>query len=299
MKKYFRPVNFADKVLFSDYFTRYPRIHCEYNFNTLFCWNSSYNYECAVIDNRLIIWISAVDALLMPIGESVSAENLRELSNSFRAEGYSGKYILIDRNYVANHPEIKRYFAVHSDRDLADYIYNIQDLAGLKGRQYQKKRNLINQFEKNNPGYGVKIMEENDLQMCLRLSEEWCRQMDCDQQAFEEEMTALSTAFQYYSDLTMKGINICVGKNLVAFSLFSRQNNDMYTIHFEKFDPGVKGAGQIINRESARYIAHHDPVPYINREQDLGREGLRKAKLSYNPAYIYETVQLVPKEIKT
>ncbi len=296
MNEQFQPLSIQQKELFARYFSTYPQVHCEYNFNTLICWNIPYQYKWALIEDHLVIWLSGIDVLLMPVGKALSTGLFHHISSSFQQEGFSGIFILVDQKPAADNPDLRDFFSIKRDRNLADYIHNSRDLAELKGRQYQKKRNLINQFEKQYSEYQVEEMDDNHLEICRKLSEKWCREMDCDQKDFEDEMSALSTAFRYYHELSLKGINICHEDRLVAFSLFSRQNSDMFTMHFEKFDPQVKGAGQIINRESAKYIVEHFNVPYINREQDLGLEGLRQAKLSYNPAYIYETVQLIPKE---
>ncbi len=296
MTDLFKPLTLEDRPLFNDYLSRYSGYHSEYNFATLFIWNSVYQYKWAIIDKALVIWISTLDVLLMPLGVSLTVERLKEISEHFREKGHDVPFILVEPAVVAEMPKIKEHFSVRRERELADYMYNTEDLAELKGRKYQKKRNLINQFERNYPEYHSKEMDESVLHEYWRLAERWCRETDCHEGDFEEEMAALSNAFKNFHELSLGGVNLCSDDRLLAFSLFSKQNPEMYTVHFEKTDPRIKGVGQVINRETAKYILHHDPVPYINREQDLGREGLRKAKRSYHPVRIYQTVQLIPKQ---
>jgi hypothetical protein len=95
------------------------------------------------------------------------------------------------------------------------------------------------------------------------------------------EIKAIENALEMWNQLPIEGIIICLDHKIAAYSIFSPQTADMATVHFEKFDPDKKGSAQIINWETARYL--QDRYKWINREQDIGLEGLRQAKLSYAP----------------
>ena len=94
----------------------------------------------------------------------------------------------------------------------------------------------------------------------------------------------MKKAFANFGELELQGLKIAQGRDLVAFSVFSRLSSNMADVHFEKFDPLIKGASQMIKWETAKFLA--GKYKYINREQDLGIEGLRQAKRSYSPEYI-------------
>jgi len=97
----------------------------------------------------------------------------------------------------------------------------------------------------------------------------------------EDEFTAIERAFENFDRLGFEGIALWVKNRLVAFCVFSRLNHDTYNIQFEKSDIAFKGAAQVINQETTKYL--RNKCVYLNREQDLGIKGLRQAKLSYEP----------------
>jgi hypothetical protein len=170
--------------------------------------------------------------------------------------------------------------------DLAngDYIYSTQKLVDLQGNKLHKKRNLVNQFLALYPDYACLPLQASDLDDCLVLSEKWRRMRTCLELDFTHETSALKKALGNFSELELQGLKISHGGALFAFSIFSRLSSNMADVHFEKFDPLVKGASQVINWETAKFLA--EKYKYINREQDLGIEGLRQAKKSYEPEYI-------------
>ena len=98
------------------------------------------------------------------------------------------------------------------------------------------------------------------------------------------ECRAIKNAFKYWDKLPLGGIKILIDGEIVAWSVFSPQTDNMVTVHFEKFDPAIKGCAQVINWETVKLIK--DRYRYINREQDMGIEGLRQAKRSYKPEFM-------------
>lgn len=182
-------------------------------------------------------------------------------------------------------------FRFYTDRDGFDYVYAIDDLADLKGRSYQKKRNHIHRFEQAHPDYRVVPLEQHNLMEVYQMLARWyADRMDADPHAdFHLEQLAMQRAFTFYTPLGLEGLVLMDGEEILAFTMGSRLNEDTFDIHFEKALDIADGAYPTINREFARYLrAKYPEVRWLNREDDLGLEGLRKAKLSYYPNRMIE-----------
>ena len=152
-------------------------------------------------------------------------------------------------------------------RNSYDYIYTVEELSELHGKKLQSKRNHCNRFEDEFP--------------------DWFTAQELDQ--LQLEKTALQRAFDHFDELEMDGLLLSDGERIIAFSMGSRMNRDYYDVGFEKAFPDVNGAYAMINREFSRMIAEKYPeVQFLNREDDMGSEGLRRAKESYQPTVLLE-----------
>jgi hypothetical protein len=276
----FSDVRLADKVEVREFLWAHEPILSDYNFSTLYAWGEVYRFRWAFFRGRLLIHNGRDDFLLMPVGKYFGVEEMVAVSDAMRREGKSGNFVLVDDDYIRLFPEIGTRFRMERDEADADYIYLSQKLVDLKGKKLIKKRNLISQFQALFPDSHCRSLETADADECRALAEEWGRYRDM---GTADELSALGRSLEAFGELDLEGLGIFVGGQMAAFSIFSRQNSKTVSVHFEKFDPAVKGASQAINWETARALA--DRFPYINREQDLGIEGLRRAKMSYAPEH--------------
>ncbi|HNQ44004.1 MAG TPA: phosphatidylglycerol lysyltransferase domain-containing protein, partial [Candidatus Cloacimonadota bacterium] len=119
------------------------------------------------------------------------------------------------------------------------------------------------------------------LEVIMQFTHKWRRERGAEGIYLMTELKAIENTLAYWHELPVEGLIICLDYKIAAYSIFSTQTSNMATIHFEKFDPDKKGSAQIINWETARYFSGR--FEWINREQDIGLEGLRQAKLSYAP----------------
>ena len=181
-------------------------------------------------------------------------------------------------------------FRIHPDRDFYDYVYDINALADLKGKKLQRKRNHINKFLLQHPDYTLEpITDENTCQV-QQLVDLWYKQrLETDPHSdFHMEQAAITKALRQWEQLGMEGLILKDGDQLLAMTLGSRLNGNTFDIHFEKA-LDVDGAYPVINQGFARYLREKNPqLQYLNREDDMGLEGLRKAKLSYYPDHMVE-----------
>jgi len=280
----FSPVTLADKKTILPQLLANDVFFCDYSFQNLFMCGDIFKTSWLFHDERLWIYNGYDDLMLMPVGKALSLPELVAVSDMLRREGKSGNFVLVDQDFVKNNAALEQFFKVDIDRDNGDYIYASQKLVDLPGNKLHKKRNLINQFMVLYPDYLCQPLQPSDLDACLRLAEKWCRQRVCQELDFDHETSALKRALHHFGDLELQGLKISHGGELFAFSVFSQLNSDMADVHFEKFDPEIKGIGQVINWETAKNLSAK--YKYINREQDLGIEGLRQAKKSYSPEYV-------------
>ena len=177
-------------------------------------------------------------------------------------------------------------FQFTADRDYADYLYLRTDLAALAGKKFQSKRNHVNKF-KRTYNYEYTPITPDRIQECMDLETEWCKANNCDQhEGTGNERRALVYALHNFEELGLTGGILHVDGKIAAFTFGMPINQDTFGIHVEKADTSIDGAYAMINYEFANHIS--EQYVYLNREEDLGIEGLRKAKLSYQPAIILE-----------
>ncbi len=276
-----------------DFFSRYPQVHCDYNIATLIPWQPIVEYSWRVLEGRLILYSNFFDYIYMPVGEILPGEILIEISQRFRQRGKKGRFILVSEDHIQANPGLTSWFEVVSDMDNADYIYDSQALVDLKGKKLQKKKNLINQFIQANPHVLTRPFQKEDVFLCLELIKKWCKNRDCWDLELQRELIALERALLFANIIGIEGIIIQSEGIIEAFCLYNHQTSDMITVHFEKYNPELKGISQYLNREMARWASERG-VKWINREQDMGLEGLRQAKQSYSPHHQVITYQLHP-----
>ena len=186
-------------------------------------------------------------------------------------------------------------YRFHSVRDSADYVYTVDRLADLHGKHLQAKRNHCNRFEEAFPDYRVEPLTPELLPACRAFTEQWyeVHTENGNESDFVEEREAIARAFDSFEALQIEGAVLFTPDRLVAFSMGSRIRPTVFDTNFEKADAAVNGAYAIINRDFARMLrARYPELELLNREDDMGIEGLRRAKESYLPDELLEKQQL-------
>ncbi|MFW5819293.1 MAG: DUF2156 domain-containing protein [Desulfovermiculus sp.] len=167
-----------------------------------------------------------------------------------------------------------------------DYVYSVQELIELRGNRFHKKKNLLKQFQRTYD-YTYIPLTIDAVEKALTLQTEWCLWRDCeDSITLEAENRAILNTFEDWNKLDgVFGGGLLVEGNMVAYTVAEPLDDQTVVIHFEKGCPNHKGVYQAINEIFLAQSA--SDYTYVNREQDLGDPGLRKAKESYNPiAYV-------------
>lgn len=294
----FRDITIQDKDTITAYTMNSCRRNCDLSFSNLCSWRFLYHTKFAIINNFLVFkfWAGDELAYMMPVGEGNLEEVLNELIEDARQEGEPfcmlGVCSCMREDLEAIMPG---QFGFTVDRDYADYIYLRSDLATLKGKKFQSKRNHINKFRNTYPDYKYSPITKDRIQECLELEAKWCKANDCDQQeGTGNERRALIYALNHFEELGLTGGILHVNGQIVAFTFGMPINKETFGVHVEKADTSIDGAYAMINYEFANHIP--EQYIYINREEDLGIEGLRKAKFSYHPETILEKYMACLKE---
>ena len=293
----FKAVEIRDRAAVQPFLAAADRISSDYNFANLYAWGEIYGLRWKIHRDRLLVYSGKDDVLLMPVGAPIGVDELGAISDEFRSQGKSGDFALVDAEFVERNPSLATHFDPRVDPDNADYVYSTKALVELKGNKLHKKKNLLSQFRRNNPGSRCEAMTKLHAAECFSLAEKWCEEKSCKEIGFTHETSAMKRAFDRFEELGLAGLVLFTDGRLAAFSIFDRLNRNTADIHFEKYDPEIKGSAQAINWETARVL--QGVYEYLNREQDLGIEGLRKAKQAYCPAFTVKTYLLRRREDKS
>lgn len=289
----FKPVELSDKATIESYTLRSECRNCDMAFANIFCWREFHHTSWAVVDDflvmRFLIDGHRTIGYMQPIGEGDFSPLLPLLEEDSR-ENFGQQLRLYGlcregRKCITESPYGNR-FAYDDDRSLSDYIYLADDLRSLAGRKYQPKRNHLNRFL-GGYNYRYEELSPRHFDDCLQLEASWraARTGDADTEAMRHEQRALREAFDHWEALDLRGGVIYVDDRLAAFTYGSRINYDTFDCHIEKADTRYEGIFAAINK----LFADHLPAEftYINREEDMGLEGLRRSKLSYYPTLLW------------
>jgi hypothetical protein len=277
----FKQFELNDKELIQSFADKFNPWSCEYNFANLFTWQGGYKTSFAIYKGRFLIHVGSEDLIFLPLGETLYPEELAVLSMILKNMGLSPDINLVSSEYLEKFPEIETYYTAEKVRDVAEYIYDIDSMCDLTGVKLRKKRNLIVQFKRAYPEFEVHKLSEPYRVKAFAMAKAQLENTREPSKTLKFEFCAIEKSFAHFEDLGLDGRALMVGETLVGFSVFSKLNASTYDIQFEKFDKNFKGAGQVINHETATYLKNK--CQYLNREQDLGIQGLRHAKLSYDP----------------
>ena len=265
----------------------------EYNFDNLYLWSRAYPQQICRVGDRLVVRISGSlgPCHLFPAGTGPLGPALEVARADAAAQG--GKLTLVcvtGEQRQRLEEEFPGAFIYEEDRDGYDYLYDVNRLADLPGKKLHGKRNHIRRFDDQFPDWMFHPIDRDNFKLCLEMEKQWAaaRQPQADQ-LLTEESAAVIEALYHREELELEGGLILAGGRPVAFSLGSLTTPECFDVHFEKAFGEIQGAYPAINREMARMVRdRHPQVKWLNREDDLGLEGLRKAKLSYYPDILLE-----------
>ena len=287
----FHRVSLADREEYSRILAEAPPRGCEYSFANLFLWGRQHialRHGCAALFSHFY----GRSVYPFPIGDGDKAAVIREILSDAKKRGLPCRITgMTDADRAFLEETFPDTFHFRTDRDSYDYVYQTDALADLRGRKYQKKRNHFNRFQLQHPGYEVLPLTAELLPAAKEMVDQWyeTRAVTDPEGDYLLERRAIGLAFANFEALQLEGLVLVEEGKILAVTMGSRMREESFDIHFEKALEDVDGAYAAVNCEFARYLRLKYPqVRYLNREDDMGLEGLRKAKLSYLPDHMVE-----------
>lgn len=295
----FKDIEIDCKNILDKYFDLVDYEACEYCFTTLYMWKDLYNTKYYVEDDFAIVAGEYENKgfIILPLAKK---ENMNKafdfIIKNFERENKQIHLKAINKEVVEYLQSVYGdRFEYIEERNNFDYIYDGESLRTLAGRKNQKKRNHLNSFVKE---YGDRVeykkLEEADFDECINLLKEWSKDKE-ESIELDSEFKAIKRIFKNYEKLkdTLNISGIYIDSKLEAFSIGEMLNDNMAVIHVEKANADIRGLYPYINQQFL--LNEFSDVEFVNREEDLGIEGLRKAKLSYHPVKFAEKYTVIEK----
>lgn len=273
---------------------------CDYTVAGILMWSDYFKYQYAILENTLFIKGAMEDnlskpAFSMPIGDMPL-----------------GRAIELIRDYCLENNLPLNFSAVPEDRihdfynmgackieelvDWADYLYLADDLVNLPGNKYNKKRNHIHKFISEHPDYKFEPLTSKNINEVRDFFMLMATEGDIDGSTASEERFQVFKVLENYEHYPFEGAVLSTEENgIVAFTV-GEVIGDTLFVHIEKMNHSVNGAGETINKLFAASMKQSHEITYVNREEDVGDEGLRKAKMSYHPVMMLKKYNLSVKD---
>jgi hypothetical protein len=288
----FKDISLQDKPLLDLTFQQFPPTNSEFTFSNLFIWRHAYQIKLSRWQEFLCLFAESGTPpfLFPPIGGGDVVECCRTVLRLMKQKGVPAKIARVPEELITRLDWKSEGFRVEFNRDQSDYVYLSADLIHLQGRKYHRKRNHIKQFKQKYTYEYLPLIPER-IPECLRLQTEWCDLRQCEViLGLYNESIAIQEALTHFETLGMKGGAILINGRVEAFTLGEALNPDTVVIHIEKANPAFEGLYPTIHQ--AFLESQWSGYTYVNREQDLGEEGLRKAKESYFPHHMVNKYSL-------
>ncbi len=285
----FTDITINDKERVDKILENCPCESLENNFTTAFIWRKIYGMKISTLcGGDFYTTMTKDSSFMVPCGTGDIKMAFLEIFDYCKAEKIPPVfYSVTASNKALMEALFPNMFEFTEIRDSADYVYEAEKLKTLSGKKLSSKRNHINRFIENNPNWQYEPINESNINDAFAMNQQWCALSNCSENdGLFEESCAVKEAFKHFFDLKLSGGLIRANGTVVAFSMGDRLSRDTFLVHIEKAFPHIQGAYPLINRE---FVTHNcEGFDFINREDDAGDLGLRKAKLSYKPFKLIE-----------
>ncbi|MFY9198059.1 MAG: phosphatidylglycerol lysyltransferase domain-containing protein [Acutalibacteraceae bacterium] len=292
MREFREPV-ICDKPKIKEILSKTRQTTCEFCFGNIFMWAPVYGAEISMCEHFFVCRSTdEKPSYSVPKGDGDFTKCIGALHEEALSQGNNLElYAITEQEKEELEILMPGKFSFIESRHNFDYVYSVEELATLSGKKFHSKRNHISYFEKNN-NWSYEEINSNNMQECIEMNRKWeAQNIEKNPEGIGREEIAITRAFEHFEELELKGGAIRVDGEIIAYTMGERLNDNTFCTHIEKALSDVRGAYQIINREFARNtISEYE---FVNREEDLGIEGLRKAKLSYNPVMLVKKYRAV------
>lgn len=286
----FKRPEIEDRELIHSYFKRYPSRSCEKTFVNSYLWSRHYRVTFAVIENALVFRSENQGiAFTYPVGEPEDVKRALEYLKAYTAKREIPLvlYNVTEPQFAQLEEWYPERFGIEYNRDIADYVYESEKLATLSGKKLHAKRNHINKFKATFEHWKYERITKENVEECFQMALKWRNENECDENHDKNtEMCVTLNSLRLLDELELVGGLLRIDGEVVAFTIGEPISDDTFVVHIEKAYADIQGAYPMINQQFVEHECMN--YKYINREEDTGAEGLRKAKLSYRPVFLIE-----------
>ena len=259
-------------------------------FGNLYIWHFSREIKYAIVDDCLVVLTKFPDEahpfIFYPLGRGNHKGTILKMKEYFLDNQMPFSLRSLEQNQSAELENLfPNAFEIAPNRDRFDYIYNVEDLIALGGRALHKKKNHLNRFFNLYPNFAYERVDSHNAMEVLEAYSAWFESGE-KTAGLQNEMLGIKASLENFAQLDMRGGIIRIDGKIAAFSLGEQINEDSVVIHIEKGNTFYAGIYQAINQQFLKNEWAH--LRFVNREEDLGIEGLRKAKMTYKPARFVE-----------
>ena len=296
---HFKRPELKDKELISSFFEKFTSRSCERTFVNTFLWSRRYPVTFAIVENTLVFKSEDEEHLsfAFPAGEEEDVKRALDILKQYSEErGYPfSLYLVSEENFAKLESWYPDRFEIEYNRDSADYVYESEKLITLAGKKLHAKRNHINKFRAAYENrWSYEAMTKDNVEDCFQMVMKWRKESGCEDNDDKcAEVCVTMSALAHFEELELKGGVIRLDGEVIAFTMGEPVCDDTFVVHIEKAFADIQGAYPMINQQ---FVEHEcSEYTYINREEDTGAEGLRKAKLSYRPVFLVEKGKVTEK----
>lgn len=288
----FKRTELEDQNCLNTYFKKYPSRSCERTFANTYLWSRKYPVTWGIVEGALVFKSEDETHLSFayPLGEETDIKKALEWCKGYAKEkGYPfSLYNVTEESFAMLEKWFPGRFQIEYIRDLADYVYEAEKLSTLSGKKLHGKRNHINKFKGMYEGrWSYENISEETLEECFQMALRWRNDNGCEEdEEKRSEICVTLNALRLFRELELKGGILRLDGEIIAFTLGEEASRDTFVVHIEKAYADIQGAYPMINQQFVENVCKE--YTYINREEDMGAEGLRKAKLSYRPVFLIE-----------
>lgn len=286
----FKRPELEDRDLIHSYFAKYPSRSCERTFANSYLWSRHYKVVFAIVKNTLVFKSENEGlAFTYPTGAPEDVKQAIEFLKEYSEEKGAPLqlYHVTESQFAQLEEWYPDRFEIEYHRDVADYVYESEKLATLSGKKLHAKRNHINKFKSTFEDWKYEPLTPENAEECFQMALKWREQNGCEEDEEKNaEMCVTLNSLRLQKELELTGGILRVNGEVIAFTIGEPISEDTFVVHIEKAFADIQGAYPMINQQ---FVEHECmSYKYINREEDTGAEGLRKAKLSYRPAFLVE-----------
>ncbi len=293
----FKKIGLEDLETFRPYLEALHSRSAETTFANLYLWSRQYPTGYAIVENMLVAKSLVSESFAFPMGEGDIRRTVDALTEYERERGHSIAFHCVTaEQFAVLEGAYPGRFQINYDRDNADYVYDTGKLANLSGKKYHSKKNHVNRFKKMYPDWSYEPITEDNLEECFQMALIWRGENGCEEDEEKNaEMCVALNSLRLFIELGLTGGLLRVNGEVVAFTLGEPACEDTFVVHIEKARADVEGAYTMINQQ---FVSHEleGRYRYVNREDDVGAEGLRQAKLSYHPEFLVEKGYVTERE---